>query len=104
MKLTAPAPTIAIAIALLALSGCKQEGKQAKATGGTAAGEILPGSTSDAMIPVDTLRSQPPLAPHSDGAAKPRGTAAAAEPSDTAASPPATEAPPAAAEPAPPAG
>ena len=56
---------------LLGLGACKQEpAKKAAAGPGTAAGEVLPGSVSDAMIPVDTLRSQPPLAPKSEGGDK----------------------------------
>lgn len=47
----------------LGLAGC---GDGQKATGGTADGEILPGSTSDAMLPLDSVRSQAPLAPRSD--------------------------------------
>lgn len=70
----------ALALAALALSGCQQDAKQAKATGGNAAGEILPGSTSDAMIPVDTLRSQPPAAPRTEGSGKPKAAASEAAP------------------------
>jgi hypothetical protein len=51
-------------LAGLALTGC-QDKKQAPAQG-TAGGEVLPGSVSDAMLPIDTVRSQPPLAPKSD--------------------------------------
>lgn len=47
--------------AALALSGCQAEKKVA--TQGTAGGEVLEASVSDAMLPVDTVRSQPPLAP-----------------------------------------
>lgn len=47
-------------LALLALAAC---GSDPKPTGGSADGEILPGSASDAMLPLDTVRSQPPLAP-----------------------------------------
>ena len=54
---------------LLALPGCDKEA--AKPTGGTADGEILPGSASDAMLPLDTLRSQPPLAPKVESSGKP---------------------------------
>ena len=44
---------------LLVLSACnKQTDKQVQA-----GGEILPGSASDAMLPLDTVTSQPPLAP-----------------------------------------
>ncbi len=48
----------------LAISACNSEKPPAAA--GTAGGEVLPGSVSDAMLPVDTVRSQPPLAPMSD--------------------------------------
>lgn len=71
-----------IAALPLALVAC--QGDQ-KATGGTADGEILPGSTSDAMLPLDQLRSQPPLAPQNEAAKKAqRGAADTAKPtSDT---------------------
>ena len=36
-----------------------------------ALGEILPGSASDAMLPLDTVRSQPPLAPIEVATGKP---------------------------------
>ena len=59
---------IAIAVlSLLALSACKDEPKTT--AGGTAQGEVLPGSASDAMLPLDTLKSQAPLAPKAEGAA-----------------------------------
>ena len=45
----------------LAIAACKGEPEPQQ--GGTAAGEVLPGSASDAMLPYDTVRSQPPLAP-----------------------------------------
>lgn len=82
----------ALALAALALSGCQQEAKQTKATGGNAAGEILPGSTSDAMIPVDTLRSQPPAAPKIEGTGKPKAAASDAAP-EAADAAPAADAP-----------
>lgn len=56
---------IVIAALGLALGACKDN---KRATGGTADGEILPGSTSDAMLPLDNVRSQAPLAPHSEKA------------------------------------
>jgi hypothetical protein len=46
-----------------ALAGCGSEQKP-KAGSATAYGEVLPGSASDAMIPFDSVRSQPPLAAH----------------------------------------
>ena len=55
-----------LAAALLALAGCKGEPKK-DAGAGTAQGEVLPGSASDAMLPLDTVKSQAPLAPKSEG-------------------------------------
>ncbi len=68
---------------LAALAACQGE-KQADNR--SAEGEILPGSVSDAMLPLDTVRSQPPLAPKSeiepsgkgDGKGKPSGAASPA--------------------------
>jgi hypothetical protein len=59
-------PLTALGLAVL-LAGCQSENKT-KASG-PAGGQILPGSTSDAMLPVDSLRSQPPLAPKATGSA-----------------------------------
>jgi hypothetical protein len=78
---------LACLIALpLALAACGRNEPDAKAR---AAGEILEGSVSDAMLPLDTVRSQPPLAPRTE-AAKPGGKAddegeAAEETTDAAA-------------------
>ena len=52
----------------LALAACK--GDEKKAVGGNASGEILPGSVSDAMLPLDTVTSQAPLAPKAETAEK----------------------------------
>ena len=57
-----------IACLALALAACK--GEEKKAIGGNASGEILPGSASDAMLPLDTVKSQPPLAPKVEGSGK----------------------------------
>ena len=79
-------------IALLVLSACnKQTDKQVQA-----GGEILPGSASDAMLPLDTVTSQPPLAPKIDkapSASKAKATDAAA-PEGEAPAPPAPDTPP----------
>ena len=86
-----------LAIALLAglaLTGC-QEKKQAPAKG-TAGGEVLPGSVSDAMLPIDTVRSQPPLAPKSDASGTKTDKADASD--KPAAARPARAAPPQAKE------
>lgn len=55
-----------VAAGLLALTGCKGDTKK-DAGAGTAQGEVLPGSASDAMLPLDTVKSQAPLAPKSEG-------------------------------------
>lgn len=46
---------------LVTLAGCHHEGKGDGQR--TAAGQVLSGSISDGMLPYDSLRSQPPLAP-----------------------------------------
>lgn len=51
-----------IALALLA-AGCTEEAAAPVERGGEAAGEVLGGSISDAMIPLEQLDSQAPLAP-----------------------------------------
>jgi hypothetical protein len=88
--------TIAIMALCLAASGCKQSAKE---TGGQAAGTILPGSTSDAMIPLDQVRSEPPLAPAGSGeeATKKTGAKGAASGSASDGDIPAPSATPAAA-------
>ncbi|MCB2047111.1 MAG: hypothetical protein KDE32_02655 [Novosphingobium sp.] len=54
-------PRIAIAaLGVLALSACGSEPEQA--TGPAESSKVLEGSTSDAMIPYETLRSEPPAA------------------------------------------
>ena len=89
-----------IAALVVVLTGC-QEKQPAASSHATAVGEVLPGSASDAMLPVDTVRSQPPLAPrieasgakpdkaHAHGKPAPGSTA---EP-DPAVEPPAAEPP-----------
>lgn len=64
---------------ILGLAACNkgQTDKQA-----AAGGEILPGSASDAMLPLDTVTSTPPLAPK---VAKVPGSASASEAPDAAA-------------------
>ena len=62
-------------IAMLALAACQQEKSTAPSVAG---GQILEGSASDAMLPLDTVRSQAPLAPQT-------GTARATESADEAA-------------------
>lgn len=51
-------------LALLVLAGCGDLGGSTPAEEGAAAsGEVLAGSVSDAMIPLEQLESQAPLAP-----------------------------------------
>lgn len=90
-----PAAVLALALLLAACGGEKETAKGDR----SAEGEILEGSASDAMLPLDTVRSQPPLAPHSGDAAGKKddaSDAASDKPSDAAESPP----PAASAEPA----
>lgn len=51
-----------IALALLA-AGCTDEASGPAERGGEAAGEVLGGTISDGMIPLEQLESQAPLAP-----------------------------------------
>lgn len=73
--------------ALLALAACGSDNKEADQR--TAVGEVLPGSTTDAMIRYDQLRSQPPLAPStgSGGSTKQDADPAAGETATDAAEP-----------------
>ena len=86
-----------IALAVL-LAGCG--GGKDKAEG-TAGGSILAGSASDAMLPLDTVRSQPPLAPKADSSPGAKAAAKAAPGEAQEATEPAAE--PAVAAPEPPA-
>ena len=55
---------------LLMLGGCGWFDSAPAAQSGTAQGEVLPGSASDAMIPLDQVKSQAPLAPKVEGGDK----------------------------------
>jgi len=57
------------ALAVLALGACSGETRK-EAGAGNVEGEILPGSTSDAMLPFDQVKSQAPLAPKTEGGTK----------------------------------
>ena len=94
-------PVLVTVLGLLALAGC-QDKQQAAPSHATAVGEVLPGSIGDAMLPVDTVRSQPPLAPKtepSNGKSdKPHGSAKTAPDAPAEAEPaaePPADAPPA---------
>lgn len=47
----------------LTLAACEQQAAAPAAQGGAPSGEVLAGSISDAMIPLEQLDSQAPLAP-----------------------------------------
>jgi hypothetical protein len=53
---------IILALTLL-VAGCGDQSAVPTEQGGAASGEVLPGSISDAMIPLDQIDSQAPLAP-----------------------------------------
>jgi hypothetical protein len=72
-----------LAVAVTALVGCGSE-KKPKAASGSAYGEVLPGSASDAMIPYDSVRSQPPLA---SGGGEPDERSAESKPKQRRAAP-----------------
>jgi len=97
-----PARLAALCTLPLALAGCKDHKKPPETS--TAQGEILPGSASDAMLPLDTVRSHPPLAPQATASRHPGGAAhgddADAAPSDAGEASAATPSPSAAPSPA----
>lgn len=86
---------LAALIAPLALMACGDKKPAAQAQ---AVGEILPGSASDAMLPIDMATSQPPLAPKVEKSSGKSGDGDAAD-TEGAADP--AEAPAAAPDPAP---
>ena len=59
---------------------------------GAASGQILPGSTTDDMLPVDTLTSQPPVMAPQPGEGAPAASSSAA-PSEAASDAPAEQTP-----------
>lgn len=67
-----------ILAAALALSACSGGSDQKETGAGKAEGEILPGSISDAQLPLDTVKSQSPLAPKVEGDGKPKAKASEA--------------------------
>jgi len=73
-----------LALAPLALAACGEEAP--KDDSRSAKGEVLQGSISDEMLPVDTVRSEPPLA---DPEAAERAAAGASGPSAEATDAPA---------------
>jgi hypothetical protein len=90
---------ITFALALLALplvSGCDKAAKNDKRS---ASGEVLKGTISDDMLPLDKLKSQPPLLAPSEQKTTPEGVAdegsGAGEATSEASSAPETDATPA---------
>jgi hypothetical protein len=75
-----------VVVLALSLTGCGWFGGDKAAQGGTAQGEVLPGSVSDAMIPIDQIKSQAPLAPKSEGGGEKADGKAAAKDKPKAAS------------------
>ncbi len=57
-----------LSLALVA-AGCSEDAAAPTEQGEAAAGEVLAGSISDAMVPLDQLQSQGPLAPRQGPAA-----------------------------------
>ena len=53
----------ALLVLCVLAAGCEDQAAPAAEQGGEAAGEVLAGSISDAMIPLEQLESQAPLAP-----------------------------------------
>ena len=82
----------AVLILTLTLVACNQPAEK-KAGAGTAGGEILPGSISDAMLPLDQVKSQAPLAPKTESSGKPKAATSSAEPKAVAYAPAADPAP-----------
>lgn len=87
------------ALFVLLLSACGGDGAKKAEGAGTAQGEILPGSVSDAMIPLDQVKSQAPLAPKTEGGDT-KDANAGEDPNSATTGKPADEPAPAEAEPA----
>jgi hypothetical protein len=69
---------IATVLPALLLGGCNQKSAQGATT---VSGQVLQGSTSDDMLPADSLTSQPPImAPEPDKSGPASSSAAATEP------------------------
>ncbi len=82
-----------LATLVLGTVACKKQPAQQVQAGG----EILPGSASDAMLPLDTVTSQPPLAPRIEKApstGKARAAAAGDPVAEQAPGPAAPDTPP----------
>jgi hypothetical protein len=76
--------SLALLIPLVLLAACNKTSKNDERS---ASGEVLQGTISDAMLPVDKLKSEPPLLAPSERAKTPEGVedAASGEPDAEAA-------------------
>jgi hypothetical protein len=75
--------SLALLLPLALLAGCH---KPAKNDQRSASGEVLQGTISDAMLPLDTLKSQPPLLAPSQQKSTPEGVEDAASAAEGVAS------------------
>ncbi len=78
MRLTAFLPPLLLPLALL--SACGDEGEPVDADAPAATGEVLEGTINDAMLPLATVRSLPPLEEAADGEQQASGPAAPIRP------------------------
>ena len=100
MNLDRPQLFAAALLACLVVAGCGRKAEERS----KAAGEVLEGTISDAMIATDRVRSEPPIAPRKAEAPDARGDKAKAKPAEgevPAASPTPETSPAAEASPAP---
>jgi len=75
----------ALPLLCLLAAACSEEPSAPAEQGGEAAGEVLGGSISDAMIPLDQLRSEAPLLPRQSAApGEPSGEEAETAPAEEA--------------------
>jgi hypothetical protein len=77
-----PVRSLALLLPLVLLAACgkSSDGNDRR----SASGEVLPGTTSDAMLPLDKLKSQPPLLAPSAAKSTPEGLADEASGADEA--------------------
>ena len=65
--------SLALLLPLLLLAGCNN--KPSRNDQRSASGEVLQGTIGDDMLPLDKLKSQPPLLAPSEGKSTPEGVA-----------------------------
>jgi hypothetical protein len=76
--------SLALLLPLALLAGCND--KPSRNDQRSASGEVLEGTISDDMLPLDKLKSQPPLLAPSEGKTTPEGVADEASGADDATS------------------